>query len=520
MKSTSHSRLTQLLSSLGLAAVVVVVATACTGPAEESPSTLRIGEDSTSLVQDFGLNRLGMYPATVAAGAVYESLFTNGSGDEFDPLLATGYERSDDWKTLTVKLRDDVTFTDGERLTASGLKEYLTGLAALEDWGTKPLWDTHAPELTVRDDTTLVIHSEVPFDFRVLGLAYSLFISLPIASPSALVDLAASAATPVGSGPYVVESITPEVSMSFVRNDDYRDPEAYPYDRIEIIVLDDEIARLNALTSGQIDAASLSFALSAEAEKAGFVRTYGDDEHSLNPALIVMDRNGTVAAPLADQRVRQAIALAFDRDAINEAVNFGLGTAKSQMYVEGQDEYVPGGDDRYGYDPERAGELMAEAGYPGGFDLTILSSTYLATDSWHPIVSQYLGDIGIRVTFETAPTLGSFIEDLYTSAYPVALWVDEPIQTSELYMAPGGFFDPFAVQDPVVGGLWSSILGGPDDAAAEAGAELGEYALDQAFISVFASYPVVWVTAPGIAVTNERTPLGRYVYLHQIVPAS
>jgi peptide/nickel transport system substrate-binding protein len=485
-----------------MGAAISVGVAACGAPAVETPNTLRIGVTNDFLIQSFDPTLLPAYQ--IAAQAVYDTLFQNDSAIEyggFEPNVATGYERSDDWTRVTLTLRDDVSFVDGEALTATALKTYLEGMAALDDWWFKSTWDQASPSLTAEDATTLTITSDDPMALNNRGFLHNLFTQVVLASPASLEDLASTTTDPLGSGPYTLDSLTPEVEATFVRNDEYWNPEAFPFDTIELSVFIDNVAALNALQAGQIDATSLSSSLAGQAEDQGFALTT-PSIGGRSVMLYIADREGTVNPAFADPRVRQAMALAFDREAINDSLNLGFGKVSSQPFVETQPEYVPGGDDRYAYDPERARELMAEAGYADGFDLEIPSTSFFSINTWEPVVAQFLGDIGIRVTFKTMEVGDFFGAAISGTDHPVVMYIEGFWQLIPVFITADATFNPFKIQDPVVDSLWETVQSGPEDAATAAAADLGEYVLDQSILITIATPDVVWATAPGFAVPN------------------
>jgi peptide/nickel transport system substrate-binding protein len=480
-------------ASFAAALSLSVAGCAAASPPVDAPDTIRIGVDPSLIAGSYAPLNLNL-SVTLTERALYEGLFSPNSSTElggFEPVLATGYERSDDWKTITVTLRDDVTFVDGERFTAQGLETYLEGMAATEGWWFNYYWGVNSPTLTALDDTTLEITSDKPMSLIFQQFVHMLFTQVPILSPNVLDDLETE--QPAGTGPYVLASSTPEVGATLARNKGYWNPEAYPFDTIELTSFADEVAALNALTSGQIDAASVSPSLAVEAKNQGMTLNLSSANGGVD-ALFISDREGTVVPALADKRVRQAIALAFDREAINDALNFGYGVITSQPFIDTQAEYVEGGDDRYAYDPERAKELLADAGYPDGFDLPILCSI---ASAYVPVVTQSLADIGIRATIDCLE-VGAFYEAASNpSKYGVMLGGGVAPILVPIYVAPNGFLNAFKVQDPEVDERWAAMLNGPDEVAEKAAAELGEYVVDQSMFAVFASTKGIWVTAPG-----------------------
>jgi peptide/nickel transport system substrate-binding protein len=488
-----------------MVAVVLTVA-GCTAspPSTDMPDTLRVGIAPDALAGSYDPTTLPSYLAS--AQAVYEPLFELDSGAErggYVGRLATGYERSADWRTLTITLRDDVDFQDGSKLTADAVRTYLEGMAAVDEWWFKANWDGAQPTLTVTDETTLVVETPQPMSINERSFANALFTAVVIASPNALTDLAGTANNPAGTGPYILESSTPEVGATYTRNPDYYNDEEFPFENLELMVFADQIAAFNALKSGQIDVTAIPNTLAEEASSQGFLV----DRPAINAGnmmLYVADRDGVVNPAFADKRVRQAMAYAFDRKTINETINLGYGDVKDQPFVETQPEYVEGGDDRYDYDPDKARDLMAEAGYGDGFDLVLPSTAFFNISSWEPIVQQYLGDIGIRVTFDTMDVGPFFDAVVNTTKYPVLMYFENSYQTIPVFITADAIFNTsFKITDPVVDDLWNDVQTGPDAAAEEAASSLGEYVLEESLLITLATPSVLTAFAPGFKTTSQ-----------------
>jgi peptide/nickel transport system substrate-binding protein len=327
------------------------------------------------------------------------------------------------------------------------------------------------------------------FDF------FYLLEEVPILSPSVLDnDPETVVEVPQGSGPYLVDEVVAEVSATVVRNPDYWNPDAYPFDEIEFIVYNDEVAALNALKSGQIDATALSLQPAQEAEAAGFTLHEGLGTFA---TLYFHDHHGTRIPALGDLRVRQAINMAFDREQIAESLYLGFGRVSSQPFTSGQAEYVEGGDEFYGYDLERAAELLAEAGYPDGFDLPILA---FGTESIEPIVEQSLADIGIRVTYNRVADSAEWVSAI-TGGGEAAILLTHYFTNVARYLDPAyDFFLGDPETDHAVVQMLETIARGSAAESAEASQTLGHYLLENAWFAPFAKPPAVWASVPELEI--------------------
>jgi peptide/nickel transport system substrate-binding protein len=492
-----HSRSLRTAVAIATVSALATTLAAC-GPGEpDEPSTLDVGVTSLS----------GTYAPTGQVGtdtsAVYETLLSFDYGTlEFSPLLATSYELSEDRLTASFVLRDDVDFTDGEHFDAEAAATALT--AVVDSMTETGIWVSYADyevQFEATGEYELAITTALPMA-PFGGNIFKQIMFLPIFSPAHVDDLEALATAPVGTGPYLLDELVPDVSASFVRNEDYWNLDAAPFDSVELTVYVDEVAGLNALKSGQIDAVTVSTAVAADVETNGFRINEGPLAHT---GLWIADRGGSILPAVADLRVREAIEYAFDREAINVALNDGYGVITSQPFTSGTPEYVEGGDDRYGYDPEKARDLMAEAGYADGFDLVIPSTTFLGINTLEPIVTQYLGDIGIRVTYETFADAGAFFTAALAGTYPVLLFPSGGDSALDALFLPDAVLAFHAYSDPILDELVATVDTGSLEESYEATSEIGEYVLDQAWYTVMSAPSIMWASEQRIEVTGGGT---------------
>jgi peptide/nickel transport system substrate-binding protein len=488
------------MRSLSRASIVVVAAaatiaglTACAPPAEDDgPSSITIGVRSLNVNYDpfAGLNA---YFSTDVS-AVYEGLFRyDDTTDEFLPWLASEFSLSDDRKVLSMVLRDDVTFVDDTHMDADGVVAFYEALLADETAPFGAFLTKSEPELTVTGEYTFELRTSRPMNWEYIHM-FGVLVVIPSAAAidddrEALVD------SPLGSGPYLIDEIVPEVSISLVRNPDYWTPESYPFDTVKLVLFSDDVAALNALKAGQIDATSLTTPNAIEAEAQGFAIHSGAGRFV---TLYFADRAGAILPPIGDLRVRQAINMAFDREAINDTLNLGRGTVTSQSAPAGTPQYIEGADDFYDYDPERARELLAEAGYPDGFDLTLYSTTFLGINEVTPIVQQSLADIGIRVTIEETSDTGDFFTKSTSGTTPVILYNEAYLSVLNNFLDSDGIWNAGDYVDAEGQELVDRVLEAPADESDAAAQELGRYVLEDAWLAPFSAPDVLWATTPEI----------------------
>lgn len=410
--------------------------------------------------------------------AVFDTLLQKNGAGEIEPWLATDWEYNEDNTVLTLTLRDDVEFTDGTPLDAEAV------VASLERFrdGTAPQAATLAgKEFAATDATTVTITQPAPDPSLVnlLSIAPGL-----IQAPSTFDD-PDSVTEPIGSGPYVLDTAATVTGTTYVytANPDYWNPDVVKYDNLTINVIEDPTATLNALKAGEANGAKIvNNDTIPEIEASGW--TIESNELDFQ-GLLLFDRAGTMAPELADVNVRKAINMAFDREALLEALQAGYGTVTEQVFPTTSVGYDEALDSTYEYDPEGAKELLAEAGYPDGFTLKMMSTPAFQTT--FDLVAQQLADIGITVNY-TDPGSGNFITDMLAPKYPatwMALEQNPDWQLINFMIAPDATFNPFHSQDPQVDEYIATIQTGMQEEAEQATKDLNAWLVENAWFAPF-----------------------------------
>ncbi|GAA5087573.1 ABC transporter substrate-binding protein [Microbacterium yannicii] len=410
--------------------------------------------------------------------AVFDTLLQKNGEGEIEPWLATDWEYNEDNTVLTLTLRDDVEFTDGTPLDAEAV---VGSLERFRD-GTAPQAATLVgKEFAAVDATTVTITQPAPDPSLVnlLSIAPGL-----IQAPSTFDD-PDSATEPIGSGPYVLDTAASVTGTTYVytANPDYWNPDVVKYDNLTINVIEDPTATLNALKAGEANGAKIvNNDTIPEIEASGWTIEANELDFQ---GLLLFDRAGTMAPELADVNVRKAINMAFDREALLEALQAGYGTVTEQVFPTTSVGYDEALDSTYEYDPEGAKELLADAGYPDGFTLNMMSTPAFQTT--FDLVAQQLADIGITVNF-TDPGSGNFITDMLAPKYPatwMALEQNPDWQLINFMIAPEATFNPFHSQDPQVDEYISTIQNGTQEEADQATKDLNAWIVDNAWFAPF-----------------------------------
>lgn len=346
---------------------------------------------------------------------LFDTLISLDAELEPQPELAESWEFSDDRSQLTLHLKEGVVFHDGTPFTAQSVAFTLEHYRDPEVGALiRPLLAA-VSEVEVVDDTTVVLHfSEEPVSvFDALDLMFII--------PEG--DRDRIATEPIGTGPFELESRQPGVGLTLVRNEDYwKDGQPY-LDQIEVVAARDQQAAIVQLES---DAGDIllrpQYSDLARLEDQDGISTRVLD---ISPNMLSLHVN--VASPeLVDANVRKAISLAINRERIAETVLAGTVEPACLPWSEGSPAYnekqVREG---CAYDPAEAERLLADAGYDGSAELSIVvqSGVEPAYAAAAEIIAEDLRQIGVTVAIEPAEEaeaarrLDQRDYDLYSKGY-------------------------------------------------------------------------------------------------------
>ncbi|WP_328685719.1 ABC transporter substrate-binding protein [Streptomyces sp. NBC_00343] len=430
---------------------------------------------------------------------VYDSLLRLSPTAEVKPNLATKWSYNAARTVLTMTLRTGVKFTDGTALDATAVK---TNLLHTEKGTSEAAGQLKGiTGVNVVNASTVAIELSAPDPSLVPNLGN---VAGMIASPKAIAA-GTIKTTPVGSGPYTLDksATTDGSTYTFVRNQGYWNKAAFPFDKIVLKPLTDPTAVLNALRSGQVNGALLASAKNvAPAKSSGLTvtkYTSGDVE-----GVYIWDREGKIVKALGDVRVRQALNYAFDRSTIVRTAKQGLGKATTQIFNPGGSAFDSSLDSTYSYDPAKAKQLLAEAGYPHGFSVTVPDVSSVFPDQQAAMVQQ-LEDIGIKVKVDKIPVT-QFVSALLAGKYPLSymtLASFRPWDTIQIEVAKSALWNPLHSSDPKVTDLITkaqSATGAVQDALFK---QLNTYLVDQAWNAPWDSVENTYATTKNVTFTPQ-----------------
>jgi peptide/nickel transport system substrate-binding protein len=349
---------------------------------------------------------VGLDPALVTAASswqiiapVYEQLVAFDANNEPQPELATEWENPDD-TTFIFHLREGVTFHDGTPLTAAAVKHSFERI--LDPDMASPWLSQFEPieSIDAVDDLTVQLNLKQAYGplLATLGSNYGAIV------PEGDIDLQT---TMVGTGPFRLETYTQDVETVMAANPDFWEEGVPRLAGLTYRILPDEASRLAAVRTGEINLTSLAnpaaVSLASREEGVQVVAQEMTDYYLLG--------FNTQEAPLDDVRVRQAISLSVDRQALLDAVFFGEGRVTGPIVPTLGDWALPVDEfPLYTPDPARAAELLAEAGLEAGFELSIMASPlYPEFISIALVLQSQLQAAGITVVLDQVEW-GTFIE--------------------------------------------------------------------------------------------------------------
>ncbi len=321
---------------------------------------------------------------------VYDTLTRQNNDLSLAPSLATSWTQPSP-NVWQFTIRDDVSFHDGAAFDAQVAVDNMNYHASFEGNPNAATW-ANLVEARVVDDTTFEVEFTQPAP--QFPLEMSMVMGMMI-SPNSL-DGADLTRDPQGSGPWIWSESESQAGATevFELNEDYWNPEDQGVERVTVTSVPDNNARMNALLTGEADIMATTRDAQIETGLDGGNTLISVPNYF--PYLLIQGRGGETDAALADLRVRQAILYAMDLDAYGDAIHAGLSDAQGGIYPPAFTQFhVPELTDKYAYDPDRSRELLADAGYDDGLEVTM--PIMPAINPHVELVVQMLGAVGITV---------------------------------------------------------------------------------------------------------------------------
>lgn len=333
-------------------------------------------------------------PSATVTSHIFDSLFELTPDGDIVPSLATDVSFNDDGTQVVLTLRDDVSFHDGEKFNAEAVKVNLDRFLDKDNaFQFRFLIDTVTDvAVTGEYEVTLTLESS----FAPL-LAHFTHSSIGMISPAVLASGVDVSDNPVGTGPFRFASWDRGSRIDLVRNDNYWGGAA-KLDGVSFVAVPENTTRMAMVETGEAhvavrvppqDIARIDALDHVTVENVSSVRT----------VFIFFNMDNEY---FSDVRVRRAINHAVDNELIADFLLGGAVRVSDAAISPGVFGYTDVG--TYEYNPELAKQLLAEAGYPDGFDVELWSPSgrYLQDIQTAETIQSQLAEVGVNVTVETA----------------------------------------------------------------------------------------------------------------------
>jgi peptide/nickel transport system substrate-binding protein len=448
---------------------------------------------------------------------LYDALFVTGTDGTVAPSLVTDFSNSADNLQTTLTLKDGVTFTDGSTLDSTLVKGNLdrrtdTDLVAYQAFaagGTTEITDVAAP-----DPTTVVITWAAPQATPQNSLTDEAGV---IVGADAVADPATLATTPDGSGPYTLDEgkTTRGSSYTLTKNDEAWNADAFSFDTVVYKPIIDPQALANAVVSGQADVAGVLDASTVDlvSSRRDVVKAGGTIV-----GFPVADKTGATNPAFAKVEVRQALSYAIDRESLVKDLHPGA-RATAQLFPESATGFDPALDEQYAYDPEKAKQLLAQAGFPNGFEIDQTVGGQPTDDQI--AIQQQWAEIGVTLNFVTATSTDAVFAAAATEPLlfgPFAVGGNPAGFVAGVVV--GGFVNLQKASDPAIGAALGAALGSTGAAQETALTDLNAAITNQGwYIPVYEDFLYIGYNADKVAEPSFAGTQGYFV-LSSITSAS
>lgn len=381
-----------------------------------------------ALAQDGGILRVGTVseptsldpittnnvPSSIIFMQIHDALVTYDQDLNIVPMLAEAWEISEDGRTYTFSLREGVKFHNGETFTASDVVYAFTS-------GADPAYQSQwlgrfqqIENIEALDDLTVRLTLEAPNAAFIDQITY---FGIPSSEAHRELGGEGYAIAPVGTGPFRFVSWQRNDKLVLERNDDYW------LKRPNLAGVEFRAIPERSVAAVELEVGGIDVAMSLNADDVVRLETHADITVGSTPTLsyyyIAMNNQ---LGPLADVRVRKAIQYALPLDQIVDTIFGGVGAIRAYTSMApgslAYDEAIVA--DIPDYDPQRAIELLTEAGYPNGFATTIYTPTDSNRRQLAELVQAALSLVNIKIEVR-AVELGTMLPITYAGEAP--MWI-------------------------------------------------------------------------------------------------
>jgi peptide/nickel transport system substrate-binding protein len=425
---------------------------AASGAGVDKAGVLKLGADLTQL----GGTRFD--PTTVASPNdwyyqqyVYDSLLRQNADGSYSPGLAKSATVVDP-QTIVIELQPNVKFSDGSPMNADAVKFSIERMIAANNVGSVRAELYEIASITVNSPTKLTIALKSP----IAGQFYNLLAhgETMVVSPTAAQSGTSLDQKPIGAGPFLLKSYTPERSIVFAKNPDYFQAKKIKLAGVEItqVSTTDPQAGVNAMLDHIVDAGTVgTLDQVAPLEAGGLkVKIEGNDSSYL---FISWCKN---QPPLDNLKVRQALNYAIDRNEINDLIYQGKSEPMWATWTQANSLFNPALKEYYKFNPKKARQLLKESGVAKvSFDF--YAGPLPEAQRMAEIVKQQWADVGVDVNLVNFTNI---VQEFFTENKAPAGMV--PLRRTGLdkvtrNLLPGSIGDKCNYNDPKLNAMVDKI---------------------------------------------------------------
>jgi peptide/nickel transport system substrate-binding protein len=376
---------------------------------------------------------------------IYDPLIKMNKDGKLEPSLATKWTISDDGKTYTFDLRNDVKFHDGTPFNAQAVIDNWNWIMDPKNASARASDLALVQELSAPDPYKLVVKFKTPFSPFLGTIADRTGM---ISSPTAMKKYGADYDLhPVGTGPFEFVSWNKNDKLTIKKNPKYWDPSMPKVDIVEFKPISNPAQKLNALVSGDVDIVdSLPFQDIPKVEKTSGLKV----GHAPSFGMTMFWLNNT-KPPFNNVNNRRAINMAINRDEINQLIYYGNAVPTYSQFSPASWANDPNVKAPNSLDAVKA--ELAKAGNPDGFSFTVTCANDPDTMQLMQLAQSQLAKAGITMTLDPLDSNASFQKGLsgdFTAFYSWWSGMVDPDQNSFAFDTKGAFFNLGKYENPQV----------------------------------------------------------------------
>jgi peptide/nickel transport system substrate-binding protein len=380
---------------------------------------------------------------------IYAGLLRETTSGGYVPDLASSVTIPNS-TTIDVTMRPGLVYSNGTSLNAAAVKAGYERNLSNKNTGAGTAASQALSSIDVTGTDTLVLHfsSAVASSFYPLLADQESFMALPTGPSTGVPNT-----NVVGAGPFVLKSYMPGQKIVLVKNPKYWDASAIKLSGITFINVPLGPQQLNALESGLVEVGGIPDSDLPTLKNLTNLQTsstFPDANYFFVP---VCKSSG----PLANLKVREAMNDAINRKAINNALLFGKGEPAWSLFPTGSNYYDPSLTNYYAYNPQKAKQLLAQAGYPHGFSTSIMALPETDTAQLETVLQAQWKQVGIQVQIVQS---SNYVTDLY-SDHKAAMGLNPSglpgIEKLTTQFVPGSIGDICNYNNPTLNSITNQI---------------------------------------------------------------